>query len=243
MDSIFLKVSWVLLEVIAVLWWIYWTIATLALLSHTTTRSTNLFAHSHLLSVWEFTLQLILLLIIPSLVHRFANRRISHSDKICRLGANSLSRCRYTSTLDVFMIDVGTWAGWACYISRLHHTFTRTSALASSDRWHSKIGLWDIVRLCWSSVHRLHIGTWILARFSHLLIGVIPAISLCLRLALWSQATSWAFHVLPLSVCCRTWLSLWVQRYVAWRDGLPILPWLYIVDLDVVETIVKITNI
>ena len=73
------------------------------------------------------------------------------------------------------------------------------------------------------------------------MVRIVPTVSLTLCLALLTKSTSSSFHRLLLGSSRD--LSLWVEGVTAGCDRFSILILLDVVDLDVIETIVEITNV
>ena len=224
---------------ITILRWINWTIAALPWCIRSLSRRTHLLAHSHLLSVRKLTLQLALLLSVPSLTRPFICRRCAYSNKVGRFWSDHLAAGVLNSTLDILLIDVWSRIHRALNVGRLsQHAFARSTTLACSHWRHSEsAGLWDVEALAdvLSWLHR--------TALRHLLEGVIATVSLTLRLVRpRAKTTCGTLHVLLLRV---RWgaLGLRIKRNVGRGDVFSIRILLNIVYLDVIEAIVEITDI
>jgi len=218
---------------ITILRWINWSIAALSLWIHSWSRSTHIFAHSHLLCVRKLTLQLVLLLIIPTLASTLVCWRCTNSYKVGWLWSDNRTTCVLNTTLNTLLINIWSRTHGILNVWGLtKHVLAGASTLTSSyGRYTKSTCLRDVEAL----VLLLH-GT----SFRHLMEGVIAAVSLTFWL-IWSSAKT---TCCPLLLLVRCWtLSLWIQWNVGWCDILSILVLLNIIYLDVIETIVEITDI
>lgn len=245
-DWCLLKVPRALLKMITILRSIHWSIATLPL--RIQSRARYLFTHPHLLRVWKFILQLVLLVRIASLTRALIRRgHICDADGIGRFWAYSVATRILDATLYALVVDIGSWIQRTLHIGGLHHLLARASpALARSHGWHSK-GARLRHTVCLHILHLLGLR-WIrysatLASYvgatssSHLGKRIITTVPLTFGLIRRSRSKS-----TPCS------LGLWVLRQALWihrniPGAIHVGARLYVVYLNVVVAIVEVAYI
>ena len=147
----------------------------------------------------ELSLQLSLLLVVSPLDRAFCCRITTQTYEGCWFITHGL--CIRNSSLNIFVVNVRSWAVWTLNVSWLKKAFSLSPWLTCPNRWNSKpTCLRNIIRLpTGSSRHRLHGGCLRdRAVFWYLLVRIVPTVSLTLCLGRTTKATHCSFYWLLL---------------------------------------------